>query len=182
MPGAASSDAQPGPSRCTAGRAGLGILVETQDAVRVAGELARRPLSRMYVGLNDLRIDRRATCLFTPMVDGTVERVRAHAGAIPFGVAGLTLPGRGTPVPSRLLAAELARVQASFTFLRRSFLADTAGRPLAPAVAEIGRHLAELRFRTPEQVLADRGELAGCVHRWGQVASAPSRCEVAPQP
>jgi hypothetical protein len=136
----------------------------------VAGELARRPLSRIYVGLNDLRIDRRTTCLFTPLVDGTVERVRAHAGEIPFGVAGLTLPGRGAPVPSRLLAAELVRLGASFTFLRRSFLADTAGKPLAPAVAEISRHLAGLADRSPEQVLADRAELAGCVHRWEQAA------------
>jgi hypothetical protein len=153
-----------------AGRAGLGILVETEDAVRAAGELARRPLSRIYVGLNDLRIDRRATCLFTPMVDGTVERVRAHAGPIPFGVAGLTLPGRGAPVPSWLLAAELTRLEASFTFLRRSFLADTAGRPLAPAVAAISQHLAELTYRTPERQLADRAQLAGAVQRWENAA------------
>jgi hypothetical protein len=149
-----------------AGRAGLGILVETEDAVRAAGELARRPLSRIYVGLNDLRIDRGARCLFTPMVDGTVERVRAHAGDIPFGVAGLTLPDRGAPVPSRLLAAELARLGAGFTFLRRSFLADTAGQPLAPALAAIAQQVAELTYRTPEQQLADRAELAGAVRRW----------------
>ena len=43
-----------------AGRCGLGILIETQDAVDRAAALARRPLSRIYVGLNDLRIDRRS--------------------------------------------------------------------------------------------------------------------------
>ena len=40
------------------GRAGLGILVETRDAIAAADELARLPLSRVYVGLNDLSIDR----------------------------------------------------------------------------------------------------------------------------
>ncbi|MFP5373223.1 MAG: hypothetical protein ACLGI3_21120, partial [Actinomycetes bacterium] len=52
------------------GRCGLGILIETQDAVDDAGAFARRPLSRIYVGLNDLRIDRRSTELFRPLVDG----------------------------------------------------------------------------------------------------------------
>ncbi|MEK6304682.1 MAG: hypothetical protein AABO41_28705, partial [Acidobacteriota bacterium] len=33
-------------------------LIETQDAVRNAAELARLPLSRVYVGLQDLAIDR----------------------------------------------------------------------------------------------------------------------------
>jgi hypothetical protein len=111
------------------GRCGLGILVETQSAVQQAAALAARPLSRVYLGLNDLRIDRGSTALFEPLVDGTVDAVRA---AVPgaFGVAGLTLPECGDPVPSRLLAGELARLGADFTFLRRSFLADVEGRDL----------------------------------------------------
>ena len=40
------------------GRAGLGILVETRDAVAGADELAQLPLERVYVGLNDLAIER----------------------------------------------------------------------------------------------------------------------------
>src|SRR3712207_2903961 len=67
-----------------AGRCGLGILVETQDGVARAAELARRPLSRVYVGLNDLRIDRGSDQLFTPLVDGTVDAVRAAVPG-PFG-------------------------------------------------------------------------------------------------
>jgi hypothetical protein len=110
-----------------AGRCGLGILVETQDGVARAAELARRPLSRVYVGLNDLRIDRGSDQLFTPLVDGTVDAVRAAVRG-PFGVGGLTLPEGGAPVPAWLLAAELVRLGADFTFLRRSFTADMAGR------------------------------------------------------
>jgi hypothetical protein len=110
-----------------AGRCGVGILIETQDAVDRAAALARRPLSRVYVGLNDLRIDRGSDELFRPLVDGTVDAVRAEV-AQPFGVGGLTLPGRGFPVAADLLAAELVRLGADFTFLRRSFTADMAGR------------------------------------------------------
>ena len=146
-----------------AGRCGLGILVETQDAVDRVEELARRPLSRVYLGLNDLRIDRGGVDpLFAPLVDGTAERVR-RAVAMPFGVAGLTLPERGRPVPSRLLAGELARLRADFTFLRRSFWADTAGRDLRTAVPRILEHCAAARRRSPARVLADRAELVGAV-------------------
>jgi 2-keto-3-deoxy-L-rhamnonate aldolase RhmA len=140
-------------------RCGLGILIETRQGVRATPDLVTRPLSRVYVGLNDLRIDRGSNELFEPLVDGTVERVRSHAGALRFGVAGLTLPDRGDPVPSRLLAAELLRIGADFTFLRRSFLADTGGRQLTPAVSAIRTHLMELADRTAAQELTDRRAL-----------------------
>ena len=131
-----------------AGRCGLGILIETQDAVDRTAALARRPLSRIYVGLNDLRIDRGATELFRPLVDGTVDAVRAEV-AQPFGVGGLTLPGCGFPVPSDLLAAELVRLGADFTFLRRSFTADIAGRDPFVEVPRLLASLAGLRVAGP---------------------------------
>jgi hypothetical protein len=131
-----------------AGRCGLGILIETQDAVDRAAALARRPLSRIYVGLNDLRIDRRSTELFRPLVDGTVDAVRAEV-AQAFGVGGLTLPGGGFPVPSDLLAAELVRLGADFTFLRRSFTADIAGRDPFVEVPRLLTSLAALRGAGP---------------------------------
>ena len=40
------------------GRCGVGVLVETVAAVEAVEELALLPLSRVYVGLNDLSIDR----------------------------------------------------------------------------------------------------------------------------
>ena len=148
-----------------AGRCELGILVETTDAVRRIAELVRRPLSRVYVGLNDLMIDRGGTSLFAPLVDGTVDRVRQVVGSagIPFGVAGLTVPERGRPVPCRLLIGELARIEAEFTFLRRSFHADTTGRDLAVEVPRILGAVAAARRRTAAEVAADRAELAVAV-------------------
>lgn len=144
------------------GRCGLGILVETQDAVDRVEELAERPLSRLYLGLNDLRIDRGSTDLFGPLVDGTADRVRA-ACSMPFGVAGLTLPEAGRPVPSRLLAGELARLGAGFTFLRRSFMADVAGRDVAVEVPRILAACAATARRSAAEVVADRAELVAAV-------------------
>jgi hypothetical protein len=137
------------------GRCGLGILVETQDAVHRTPELARRPLSRIYVGLNDLRIDRGATQLFTPLVDGTVDAVRAAVHQ-PFGVGGLTLPECGFPVPAALLAAELVRLGTDFTFLRRSFTADMAGRDPFVEVPRLLAVLGALHRAAPAEVAARR--------------------------
>ena len=148
-----------------AGRCDLGILVETTDAVRHVRELVRRPLSRVYVGLNDLMIDRGGTSLFGPLVDGTVEHVRQVVGSagIPFGVAGLTVPEGGRPVPCRLLIGELARIGADFTFLRRSFHADTIGRDLSVEVPRILEAVGAARRRTATQLDADRDELVTTV-------------------
>lgn len=146
------------------GRVGVGILIETTDAVRRVDELVARPLSRVYVGLNDLGIDRGRSVLFEPLVDGTVEQLRA-ATPVPFGVAGLTVPGGGRPVPTRLLAAELARLDASFTFLRRSFMRDVAGRDLRVEVPRILAAMAAARRRSPAEVDADREALRCAVDR-----------------
>ena len=147
-----------------AGRCGLGILVETGEAVRRVDELVRRPLSRLYVGLNDLMIDRGGRTLFAALVDGTVDRVRAATpDRIPFGVAGLTLPERGFPIPCRLLAAELARLDAGFTFLRRSFTADVAGRDVAVELPRVIGAVSAARRRPPHQQTADRAELEALI-------------------
>jgi len=148
-----------------AGRCGLGILVETAEAVRRVEELALRPLSRIYLGLNDLMIDRGSGSLFVALVDGTVDRVAGTAveAGIPFGVAGLTRPEAGRPVPSRLLQAALARAGASFTFVRRSFWADTAGRDLDVEVPRILAAAVDASKRAPAQVIADHVELVHAV-------------------
>ena len=150
-----------------AGRCGLGILVETTDAVRAVDLLVRRPLSRVYLGLNDLMIDRGGRCLFAALVDGTADRVRSATAAVghPFGVAGLTRPDAGRPVPCRLLVGELARLGASFTFLRRSFHSDTAGRALSAEVPRIVDAVGEARRRAADEVRTDRAELELLVGR-----------------
>jgi hypothetical protein len=147
------------------GRCGLGILIETLPAVAAAAGLAARPLSRVYVGLNDLRIARGSSQLFEPLVDGTVDQIRAHVEHLPFGLAGLTRPDAGWPLPCRLLIAELARLGTDFTFLRRSFLADTAGRDLGHEIPTLFDAVDKARLRTTEEEGADREELVAALSR-----------------
>jgi 2-keto-3-deoxy-L-rhamnonate aldolase RhmA len=151
-------------------RCGVAAMIETQDAVDAVDAVAGRPLSRVYVGLNDLRIDRAArnglsAGLFAPMVDGTVEHVRDRVAAAghPFGVAGLTRPDAGHPVPSALLAAEMERLGVDFTFLRRSFHADTADRDPAAEIPRIHAALALAGARDTGARAADREAFARAV-------------------
>ncbi len=148
--------------RLARGRCGVGILIETLDAARSAPELARLPVSRVYVGLNDLAIERRTPTIFTALADGTVERVR-RAFDVPFGVAGLTLPEAGYPLPCRLLIGELMRLGCGFSFLRRSFHRDTAALDVAVEVPRLRGALAQARSRSARQIERDRDELVGRV-------------------
>lgn len=128
------------------GRAEVGILIETEAAVSAVEELASLPLSRGYVGLMDLALGRGADSIFTPFVDGTLERVRARFPH-QLGVAGLTVPGRGRPIPARLLCGEMVRLGYDFSFMRRSFTEDAIDDP-AGAVIRIANMIAELELRT----------------------------------
>jgi HpcH/HpaI aldolase/citrate lyase family len=145
-----------------AGRCEVGILLETKAALSAAEDLAQLPLSRVYVGLNDLAIERRSETIFAPLVDGTLEAVRPLFDA-PFGFGGLTLPDLGHPIPCRLLIGELARLRCSFSFLRRSFHRDISGRDPAIEVPRLMRALDTAAARTPEEVAADRAALVGAV-------------------
>ena len=156
-----------------AGRCGVGILVETRDAVDRSAALARRPLARIYVGLNDLRIDRGSDDLFRPLVDGTVDAVRAEVAG-PFGVGGLTLPGGGFPVSSDLLAAELVRLRTDFTFLRRSFTADMAGRDPFVEVPRLLESLAALQWRDAAEVGGQRSRFVEAVTGRPAAAAVPA--------
>lgn len=150
--------------RLVDGRAGVGVMVETVDAVATAPRLARLPISRAYVGLVDLALDRGSPSIFHALVDGTVERVR-EAFTVPFGFGGLTLPGLGAPVPTLLLLGEMSRLDCQFSFLRRSFIADTTGGDPAAGIAAIRHAAAAAGRRPPPAVVRDRRQLVDSVAR-----------------
>jgi hypothetical protein len=149
--------------RLVDGRRPLSILVETNAAVECSHRLGQLPLSRVYVGLNDLSIDRGSPTIFEAVADGTVEQVRREF-SVPFGFGGLTLPDRGNPIPCRLLMGEMARLDCSFSFLRRSFARDTAGHRLPPLVLRIRMALLKASARTPAEVERDRMDFVRAVY------------------
>jgi hypothetical protein len=152
------------------GRCGLGIVLETVDAVACAAELGKLPLSRVYVGLNDLAIDRRARNIFTAVRDGTVEEVRRHFH-VPFGFAGMTLPEMGCPIPCRLLIAELARLECDFSFLRRSFRRDIQGRDMAVEIPRIHESIRLAGRRSAAEIARDRSHLEEAIDAWPEPAA-----------
>ncbi|MDA8017553.1 MAG: hypothetical protein MPN21_08905 [Thermoanaerobaculia bacterium] len=145
------------------GRCELGILVETQRAVRAADELASLPLSCVYVGLNDLAISRSREgvvgSIFDALADGTVESLRKIFCDIPFGFGGVTVVDGGDPVPCRLLLAEMARLRCGFSFLRRSFRRDVKGRDMAVEVESIRALWSKLVCRSQIEIASDHTEL-----------------------
>ena len=146
------------------GRAKLGILVETADAVTNAATLAALPLDLVYVGLNDLRLERK-TGLFAPLADGTLERVREAFHGMRFGFGGLTVVDGGAPLPCRLLLTEMARLGCDYAFLRRSWKREVAGRDLGLEVARLEMAWNVARARSEAEILADRRDLLAALDR-----------------
>lgn len=148
--------------RAIDGRARLGTMVETREAMQSGREFARLPLAHAYVGLNDYRIDNGHDGLFDPMVDGTIDRFRDdYPGAL--GVAGITHPDRGSPIPQRLLLAEMVRLGCTFGVARRGFRADIDASGIASGIAAIAMEVARLETRPSDEVAADRAALAAAV-------------------
>lgn len=107
----------------TQGKTDLSIMIETNEAVFLVEAFNAYPLKRAFIGLNDLSIARNEGNLFVPLIDGTVQHIRDRT-KLPLGVAGLTHPDKGSPIPCRALINEMKRLECSFGFLRRSFFSD----------------------------------------------------------
>lgn len=153
------------------GEAQLGILVETRESMRLGRELQQLPLSRIYIGLHDYRIDCANTGLFDPIVDGTLDRFRAdYSGAL--GFAGVTRPGGGSPIPQQLLLAAMVRMGCAFGVARRSFRADVAAGSISRTIAQIDACIDALALRSPEQVIDDHLALT---HRIDRLSAGPAQ-------
>ncbi len=159
------------------GRCGVGILIETVEAVERASELAALPLCRVYVGLNDLAIERGTPNIFSALADGTVERVR---GAVHgrFGFGGLTVPERGAPVPCAQLIGEMARLGCSFSFLRRSYRRDVPRGAQAAAIERLREALAAAASRSRPEIERDRERLVAAIAAWPRPAALAAQASL----
>jgi hypothetical protein len=147
-------------------RCSLGILVETLSAISTIDQLSQLPLSKIYVGLMDLAIERQTTNIFSALADGTVETIR-KAVTCHFGFGGLTLADRGYPIPCRLLIGEMARLRCDFSFLRRSFHRDIHGRDPVIEIPRIQEALQQAKSRSKDEVDQDRADLLEAIHDLG---------------
>jgi hypothetical protein len=150
------------------GRVPLGVLVETREALGLGRALSMLPVTRVYIGLNDLHIDRRGdqgrAHPFEALVDGTLDTFRdTYDGALGFG--GVTLPELGRPLPQSLLLAAMARLGCRFGVARRSFRRDVPADRLTESIAAIGCRFAALSGRSSLEVARDHEVLRARVHR-----------------
>lgn len=134
------------------GAAKITLMVETVEALAFVPALCALPIERIYVGLNDLRISRGSASIFEPLVDATLEQIRADVQGVQFGFGGLTLPGRGDPLPVHHLVGALARMRADFTFLRRSFYRDAMDLTAKDALGLIRQEIAQARAKDAAQM------------------------------
>jgi 2-keto-3-deoxy-L-rhamnonate aldolase RhmA len=151
-------------------RARVGALIETPAAVAAAAAFAALGLSRLYIGLNDLAIARRTPTIFTALVDGTVESVaeKVVPSGTSLGLAGLTRPDLGHPVPCRLLIGEMARLGCRHAFMRRSFLHDVPLPRFAEGVRLIRTAIEDATRRSAHVVAEERAELVRAVEDWSR--------------
>jgi hypothetical protein len=157
------------------GRARLGVQAETRESMELGRELASLPISRVYVGLLDYRIDNGHAGLFDPIVDGTLERFREHWDG-DFGFAGVTVPEGGAPVPQALLMAAMARLGCGFGVARRCFRKEIGRDDLPVALARIGARYAVLLARTPQEVDEDFRTLASLLQEPTQHGGQERAC------
>ncbi len=106
------------------GRCQVAILIETKNAVRNAESFKNLPLSRIYIGLNDLHISSGSSNLFEPLTNNTIPFIKEIFPDIPVGVGGITHPTKGSPIPCNILIQQYVNLKMEFSFLRRSFLKD----------------------------------------------------------
>ncbi|MDJ0757150.1 MAG: aldolase/citrate lyase family protein [Ardenticatenaceae bacterium] len=146
------------------GRCEVGVLIETIDAVRHVFQIRQLPLRRMYIGLNDLAIERGSANIFSALPDGTVEQV-CKKSVTCKGFGGLTVPNRGFPIPCRLLIYEMARLQCQFSFLRRSFHRDIKDIPVEKAVPQILTAVQNAQKLPLDDLLLKKQELDQLIRR-----------------
>lgn len=146
------------------GRLPVGILIETREAINNACELAALPLSHVYVGLNDLAIDLGYQSIFKPLLDGTLDKIREFF-QMAFGFGGVTHPDYGHPIPCRLLIREMARLNCSFSFLRRSFYRDSNFIESKEIIVDAKTDFLDSLQRDTESIQRDQALLLSYIRR-----------------
>lgn len=135
------------------------VMLETGAAVTLARALDTLPVDYAYFGLNDHRIDTGSDFLFRPLLDGTLEEVRASLRRVKFGFGGVTDVGQGFPVPAIKFLEELERLDCDLSFLRRSFKKACQAKPARDIIGGVHRTWQDLGRRSDEGRRSDRQAL-----------------------
>ena len=141
------------------GRARTLIQVETAALAERVDTITGLGWDYAYVGLNDLMISRRDTWLWTPLVDGTLDRIYDALAGRAVGFGGVTIVSGGHPLPFSDLLSEMARLSCRLSFMRRTFWREIEGRHLGAELDAVRAAWHAARMRSPEAVTRDRASL-----------------------
>ena len=154
------------------GAADITLMCETLEATKILPRLSRLPIRRLYVGLTDLWIARGTASIFAPLEDGLIDEIRLDVTGPSFGFGGLTLPGLGKPLCVSHLYHEMARLNAGFTFLRRSYYRDAKDLTPTAALQAIRADMQTARARSRPMVAAHYARSCRAVASIGESAHA----------
>jgi len=155
------------------GRAKTLIQIETQSLFEQVGDLQGLDWDYSFIGLNDLMISRGQDWLWTPLLDGTVERIFEKLPGRQIGFGGVTIIGGGYPLPFLNLLHEFSRLGCSLSFLRRTFSREIEGRNFSAEIEAVRAVWKAAMLRSPVAVEEDFREFRGCLERARVAAARP---------
>lgn len=148
-----------------AGRARTIVQIETQPLVDDLSSLRSIGWNMAYIGLNDLMISRGAKWIWRPILDGTVEQIYEQLEGRKVGFGGVTVIGKGQPLPFTALFAEMARLGCEMSFLRRSFVADIPGREMSTEIRAVRALWQALKTRNDDAAARDHQDLIALLNK-----------------
>ena len=150
-----------------AGRLPIVPLLETGAALECLEDWIATPgLTEVYVGLNDLHLSLGHRFMFEPLALGLVDRVAqaAQRQGLRFGFGGIARVDEGQ-LPGRDVLAEHLRLGSGSVILSRTFHRGDETDSFEDEVAKLRAAEKELSHRSPAQVDADAGRIAGVIRR-----------------
>ena len=133
----------------------LGVMLETKEAVNRVEEIGRSGSDYFFIGLVDLALQRGTKSIFTPLVDGVMDRIAEKLSGREFGFGAATVVGGGSPIPNRLLLGEMVRLGATFTLLRTAFARDSRNKVLGEEILNLRNLMIELEGREQRVIAED---------------------------
>jgi len=141
------------------GRAVPCIMIENNEILSDLDALQKLPWEYAFIGFNDLMITRSGNFLWEPILDGTLDLIFSKLPGRKLGFGGITLVDMGNPLPFKLLASEMSHHGCHFSFLRRAFKRDIAGRDINKEIPKIRKLWEECQSRDQATVQAESNAL-----------------------
>ncbi len=145
------------------------LLVETAEAAAVTADLCRIPgVREIHVGLNDMRLSLGWPSQFHVLVSGFLDRLAGQVidAGLKLGIGGLGRAGDNQlPIPSDLVAAQLARLGATASLVSRAFFRPPVPENMQGEFRRLRAYLDQCASMPAEWHEARRAELEKLVNQ-----------------